>query len=71
MRSVAAWLVAGMALAVPAARWVASLLYGVLPYDLVSFSLVPPILLLAGVAACVLPAWRAARLDPSRALRQE
>ena len=48
-----------------------SLLYGIEPYDLPAFLLVPPILLASGLAACLFPAWRAGRLDPSRALRQE
>jgi predicted permease len=64
-------LVAGLALAVPAARFVGSQLYDVQPYDLPSFLAVPPILLLAGLAAVLLPASRASRVDPARALRQD
>jgi predicted permease len=71
LRPVVFGLIAGLAIAVPAARLVGGLLYGIQPYDLPAFLLVPPILLAAGLAACLFPAWRAGRLDPSRALRQE
>ena len=71
LRPVVVGLVVGIALALPAARLVGGLLYGIQPYDLPAFFLVPPILLAAGFAACLFPAWRAGRLDPSRALRQE
>jgi putative ABC transport system permease protein len=64
-------LVAGLALAVPAARFVGSQLYDVQPYDLPSFLAVPPILLAAGLVAVLLPASRASRVDPARALRQD
>ena len=59
----------GMVLALGAARAIASQLVGVAPTDVVSFA--GTALVLAGVAlsACVLPALRATRLDPVRALR--
>jgi ABC-type lipoprotein release transport system permease subunit len=51
-------------------RYLSTLLYGVTPHDAPSFVVVP--LVIAGVAAlaCVVPARRAARVDPLRALRQ-
>lgn len=69
------WLVAvgsaiGLMLAVVAGRAVASLLFGVTPND--PATLVAAVLVLAGVAlaASVLPAYRAARLDPTATLRE-
>jgi putative ABC transport system permease protein len=52
-----------------AVKAVSKLLYGVSAHDAVSFIVVP--IVLAGVAAiaCVVPARRAARVDPLRALR--
>jgi putative ABC transport system permease protein len=65
--------VAGLAVGIPAA-WLLSgairgLLFGVGPHDAFTFVLVPIVLLVAGVAACVPPAVRAVRLDPLRLLR--
>lgn len=69
------WLVAvgsaiGLMLAVVAGRAVAWLLFGVTPND--PATLVAAVLVLAGVAlaASVLPAYRAARLDPTATLRE-
>jgi ABC-type lipoprotein release transport system permease subunit len=44
-------------------------LYGVAPLDPVTFAAVPVVLGLATLAACILPARRAAALDPITALR--
>jgi ABC-type antimicrobial peptide transport system permease subunit len=58
----AAWMLAKMA---------ASFLYGIQPHDALTFALVPPFLAIVALAACYLPARRAASIDPIRALRTE
>ncbi|MBV8073492.1 MAG: ABC transporter permease [Acidobacteriaceae bacterium] len=62
---------AGIAGALALTRLMAKLLYGVPPVDPPTFIAVP--LLLAGVAlaACLIPAFRAARISPVTSLRQE
>ena len=59
----------GMALALSASRAAASLLYGVSPTDGWTFVVVPLLLISIAVVACLVPARRAAALDPVRALR--
>jgi len=53
------------------ARWSASLLYGVQPRDPVVFAEAALVLVVSAVVAAVLPARRAASIDPARALRAE
>lgn len=52
-------------------RYLASLLFEVSPSD--PLTLLGACLILGGIAllACLVPAWRAARADPTRALRNE
>jgi putative ABC transport system permease protein len=63
--------VVGLVGAVAASRALVSLLFGVTSLDPVTYASV--IVLLAGVSAmaCLIPAWRAARVDPATTLRAE
>jgi predicted permease len=70
-RLVGAGLLVGMPLAVVAARVVSSVLWGVRASDVQAFVGVAAVLALATFAACYVPARRAARLDPSAALRAQ
>ena len=62
-------LVAGLLVAVGAARVLSAFLYGVTTHDPWSFVIVPVVLGAVTAAACVLPARRATRVDPLTALR--
>jgi putative ABC transport system permease protein len=48
-----------------------TLLFGISARDALSFSVVPLILIVASLAACAAPTWRATRIDPMLALRSE
>ena len=61
----------GAATALLLARLLGNLLYKVSPRDPVAFACAFAVTALVSVAACLLPAWRAARTDPMRALRTE
>jgi len=61
----------GLACAAALTRLLASLLYGVRPSDSLTFAAVPLLLAVVALAASAAPAWRASRVDPPVALRQE
>jgi predicted permease len=61
----------GLAASLGAAKFAASLLYGVQPRDAATFTVVPTFLALVALTACWLPARRAAQVDPLTALRHE
>ena len=67
----AAGLAIGLAAAAVLARSIASLLFGVKPYDPLSYAAVAAVLLAVGLLASYLPARRATRVDPMVALRYE
>lgn len=52
-------------------RLLSSLLYGVNGFDPIAFATGPVALLLVGIAASYVPAWRAAHIDPMVALRYD
>ena len=64
-------LILGLAGSVAVVRLIRSMLYETEPLDPAVFVGVAVTLLLVAAAACVLPAWRASRLDPMQALRTE
>lgn len=71
MAPVVLGMAAGLVAAPAAARWMGSLLFGVTPIEPGVFVAAPLVLLSAAAAACLLPATRAARLNPVEALRVE
>jgi predicted permease len=60
----------GIAAAIALSNNLAPFLYGVASDDWLSFGVAPIVLLLVGVAACVVPARRVARTDPVQVLRE-
>jgi predicted permease len=61
----------GLAGALALTRILASSLYGVSAFDPLTFAAAPALLLLVAIAACLIPAMRAASVDPMRTLRYE
>ncbi len=62
-------LAAGLAASLALTRFVASLLYGVSPTDALTFVGVPLVMVAVAAVAVLIPARRAARVDPLQALR--
>src|SRR5439155_4330411 len=59
----------GLSAALAGGRLLRAYLYGISPHDAVTFVAVPIVVAAVAAVACVLPARRAARLDPLAALR--
>ncbi len=64
-------LVVGVAAAFGASRLIEGMLFGVSRLDPLSFAVGPVVLLVVAVAACLVPARRAASVDPADTLRAE
>ncbi len=62
-------LAVGLGVAFALAKSLSTFLYGVTAYDTASFVLVPIVLLIVSGLACVVPARRAAKVDPVRVIR--
>jgi ABC-type antimicrobial peptide transport system permease subunit len=71
LRPVAAGVAAAVPLALGAASWLRSLLFGVSPQDPTTITVACLALTMAAMLAAYLPALRAANLDPLNALRYE
>jgi macrolide transport system ATP-binding/permease protein len=59
----------GAAAALMLTRLLGDMLYKISPRDPLSFLAALAVMMFAAIAACLVPAWRAARTDPMRALR--
>ena len=70
LRDVAIGVVAGVALAIPATKAAAGLLYGVAPTDAVTFAGMSAMLLAVAALAALGPARRASKVDPAVVLRE-
>jgi hypothetical protein len=64
-------LVVGLAASTGTVRLIESMLYGTQPLDPAIFAGVAATLLAVAALACLIPAWRASRIDPMKALRIE
>jgi putative ABC transport system permease protein len=59
----------GLAAAVAGVRLLSAFLYGISPHDALTFVAVPIVIAAVGAVACLVPARRAAKVDPLTALR--
>jgi len=71
MRPALFGLAVGLTASLEASRLMRDLLYEIKPLDPAIFAAVAATLLAVAAFACIVPAWRASRLDPMQALRAE
>jgi predicted permease len=70
LRVVAVGVVVGLTAAAVLSQWVRALLFGVSPIDLMTYVVAGSTLVALGLAAAAIPALRASRIDPVRAIRE-
>jgi predicted permease len=68
---VAIGVLGGLVVALSVTRLLADFLYGVSPTDAVTFAWTPIVLVFVAALACLIPALRATRVDPIKALKQD
>jgi predicted permease len=64
-------LLLGLAASAATTRFIKAMLYDTQPLDLQVFAAAAGLLMASAALACLVPAWRASRLDPMQALRTE
>jgi predicted permease len=62
---------AGVAISAGMMRLLSGMLYGIRAYDPITFATMAGLLLVVSVAASIVPAYRAARMDPIQTLREQ
>ncbi len=71
LKPILAGVILGLGAALALSRVVSSLIYGVRATDPLTFAAVALLLLLVGIFAIIIPAFRATRIEPVRILREE
>jgi predicted permease len=71
LKPILAGVILGLGAALALSRVVSSLIYGVRATDPLTFAAVALLLLLVGIFATIIPAFRATRIEPVRILREE
>jgi putative ABC transport system permease protein len=71
LRPALSGLLLGLAASAATVKLIQSMLFGTRPFDFAVFATVITTMLAVAALACAIPAWRASRLDPMRALRME
>jgi putative ABC transport system permease protein len=64
-------LASGLALAFALGRLLTTLIFPIAPTDPVAYTVAPLVAVATAAVACVVPAWRATRVDPATAFREE